>query len=172
MGFTQDKDGIWRHQGRIYVPEGGGLRNRILEEAHKSEFTMHLRTNKMHQDLKKMLQWPSMKLDVANFVNICLVCQKVKIEHQKPSRTLQPLEILEQKWESISMDFIMGLPRTSPGFDAIRVIMDRLTKSAHFLPIQASYPLEKLVQLYIQEIVRLHGILSTIISNRDPRFTS
>ena len=113
-----------------------------------------------------------MKLDVENFVNRSLVCQKVKIEHQKPSRTLQPLEIPKWKWESISMDFVMGLPRTSPGFDAIWVMIDRLTKSAHFLPIRASYPLEKLVQLYIQEIVRLHRILSTIISDRDPRFTS
>ena len=113
-----------------------------------------------------------MKSDVVDFVNRCVVCQKIKIEHQKPSRTLQPLDILEWKWESISMDFVMGLPRTSAGYDAIWVIMDRLTKSAHFLPIRANYPLEKLAQLYIQEIVRLHGISSTIISDRDPRFIS
>ena len=88
-----------------------------------------------------------MKSDVVDFVNRCVVCQKIKIEHQKPSRTLQPLDILEWKWESISMDFVMGLPRTSAGYDAIWVIMDRLAKSAHFLPIRANYPLERLAQL-------------------------
>ena len=94
------------------------------------------------------------------------------LEHQKPYGALQPLEIPEWKWESISMDFMMELPRTSTGHDAIWVIVDRLTKSAHFLPIRVNYPLEKLVQLYIQEIVRLHGILSTIVSDQNPRFTS
>ena len=104
----------------------------------------------MYQDLKKMLWWPGMNSDVADFINRCLVYQKIRIEHQKPSGTLQHLEIPEWKWESISMDFMMGLPRTSIGYDAIRVIMDRLTKSAPFLPVQVNYPLEKLVQLYIQ----------------------
>ena len=113
-----------------------------------------------------------MKADVASLVNKCLICQKVKIEYQKPAGTLQPLEIPEWKWKSISMDFVMGLPRASSGYGTIWVTVDRLTKSAHFLPIRANYPLEKLAQLYIQEIVRLHGIPSTIISDRDPRFTS
>ena len=85
-----------------------------------------------------------MKKVIAELVSKCLVCQKVKIEHQKPSGMLQPLEIPEWKWESISMDFVMGLPKTQAGFDAIWVIVDRLTKSAHFLPIRAIYPLEKL----------------------------
>ena len=70
------------------------------------------------------------------------------------------------------MDFVMGLPRTPIGYDAIWVIVDRLTKSAHFLPIRANYSLERLAQLYIQKIIRLHGIPSTIVSDRDPRFTS
>ena len=126
----------------------------------------------MYQDLKRMLWWPGIKLDIASFVNKCLTCQKIKIEHQKSSGMLQPLEIPEWKWENISMDFVIGLPRTCVGYDAIWVIVDRLTKSAHFLPIRANYPLETLTQLYIQEIMRLHGIPSTIISNRDPRFTS
>ena len=171
-GFTQDAGGIWRYQGRICVPEEDNLRQRILEEAHRSEFTIHPGINKMYQDLKKMFWWPGLKTDVASFVNKCLICQKVKIEHQKPAGTLQPLGIPEWKWESISMDFVMGLPRTPSGCDAIWVIVDRLTKSAHFLPIRANYPLEKLAQLYIREVVRLHGIPSTIISDRDPRFTS
>ena len=84
----------------------------------------------------------------------------------------QPLEILEQKWEGILMHFVTGLPMTQARCDAIWEIMDRLKKSAHFLPITTNYPLEKLAQLYIQEIVRLHGVSSTIVLDRDPRFTS
>ena len=137
-----------------------------MEEAYKSEFTIHPGINKMYQDLKKMFWWPGLKTDVASFVNKCLTCQKVKIEHQKPAGTLQPLEIPKWKWESISMDFIMGLPRTPSGYDAIWVIVDRLTKFVHFLPVRANYPLEKLAQLYVQEVVRLHGIPSIIISDR------
>ena len=93
-------------------------------------------------------------------------------DHQKPLRALQPFKILERKWKSISMDLIMGLPRRLAWYDAIWVTVDKLTKSAHFLPFQENYPLEKLAHLYIQEIVRLHGVPSTITSNKDPRFTS
>ena len=113
-----------------------------------------------------------MKRDIADFVSRCLTCQKVKIEHQKPSGSLQPLPIPEWKWENIAMDFVTGLPRTQSGCDTIWVIVDRLTKSAHFLPTKIDYPLEKLAQLYIQEIVRLHGTPASIVSDRDPRFTS
>ena len=113
-----------------------------------------------------------MKNDVAEYVSKCLTGQKVKIEHQRPSGMLQPLEIPQWKWESIAMDFVSGLPRTRAGFDAIWVIVDRRMKSAHFLPIRMTYTLEELARLYIKEIVRLHGVPATIISDRDPRFTS
>ncbi|XP_057729979.1 uncharacterized protein LOC130945265 [Arachis stenosperma] len=97
---------------------------------------------------------------------------RVKIEHQRHSGTLQPMEIPQWKWESTAMDFVSGLPRTRTGFDAIWVIVDRLTKLAHFLPIRMNYTLEELARLYIKGIVRLHGVPTTIISDRDPRFTS
>ena len=116
----------------------------ILEEAHKSHFTIHPGVMKIYQDVKKMFWRPRLKRDIAELVSKCLIYQKIKIEHQKPSGMLQLLEILEWKWESISMDFVMGLPRTQAGFDAIWVIVDKLTKSAHFLPIGDTYPLEKL----------------------------
>jgi len=85
---------------------------------------------------------------------------------------LQSLDIFEWKWDSITMDFVVGLPRTIQKFDSIWVIVDRLTKFAHFLPINIRYPLEKLTKLYIREIVRLHGVLTSIVSDRDPKFTS
>ncbi|KAG8501064.1 hypothetical protein CXB51_003123 [Gossypium anomalum] len=96
----------------------------------------------------------------------------VKAEHQVPSGLLQPIMVPEWKWDRITMDFVLGLPLTPGKKDAIWVIVDRLTKSAHFISVRTDYSLNKLVELYIREIVRLHGIPLSIISDRDPRFTS
>ncbi|KAL0381936.1 UNVERIFIED_CONTAM: Transposon Ty3-I Gag-Pol polyprotein [Sesamum latifolium] len=113
-----------------------------------------------------------MKKDVAEFVAKCLTCQQVKAEHQAPAGKLHPLSIPEWKWEKITMDFVIGLPRTFRKHDAVWVIVDRLTKSAHFLPIRQNDSLDKLAELYVSEIVRLHGIPTSIVFDRDPRFTS
>jgi hypothetical protein len=126
----------------------------------------------MYQDIKKLFWWPGMKNDNAEFVSKCLTCQKIKVEHQRPSGPLQPLDIPEWKWESIAMDFVVGFPRIPAGYDSIWVIIDRLTKSAHFLPVKTTYSVEKYAKLYIVERVRLHGALTSIISDRDPKFTS
>ena len=112
-----------------------------------------------------------MKRDVAEFVSRCLICQQVKAEHQKLSETLQPLLIPEWKWEHVTMDFVVGLPRTLGGHDAIWVIVDRLTKSVHFLAIRNNFSLNRLAELYVDEIVKLHHMLVSIVSDRDPRFT-
>nr|GFB40249.1 hypothetical protein [Tanacetum cinerariifolium] len=98
-----------------------------------------------------------MKRDVATFVSRCLVYQHVKIEHQRASGLLQPLDIPVWKWDEISMDFVTGLPRTQRRHDAIWVVVDRLTKSAHFLPIRKDYSVSRLAEIFQQEIVRLHG---------------
>ncbi|GJY00327.1 putative nucleotidyltransferase, ribonuclease H [Tanacetum coccineum] len=113
-----------------------------------------------------------MKQDVATFVSKCMTCQQVKIEHQRASGLLQPLEIPMWKWDEISMDFVTGLPTTQKRHDAIWVVVDRLTKSAHFLPIRKNYGISKLAEIFRQEIVRLHGTPTSIVSDRDPKFTS
>ena len=99
-----------------------------------------------------------MKSDVSEFVTKCLVCQKVKAEHQVPLGLLQPIRIPEWKWDRITMDFMVGLPLTGRKHDSVWVVVDRLTKSAHFLPMRTDYSLDNLEELYIKEIVRLHGI--------------
>nr|GFC72236.1 retrotransposable element Tf2 [Tanacetum cinerariifolium] len=116
--------------------------------------------------------WSGMKRDVATFVSRCLICQQVKIEHQRACGLLQPLDIPVWKWDEISMDFVTGLPRTQRRHDAIWVVVDRLTKSAHFLPIRKDDSVSKLAESFQQEIVRLHGTPSAIVSDRDPRFAS
>ncbi|GJS78305.1 putative reverse transcriptase domain-containing protein [Tanacetum coccineum] len=113
-----------------------------------------------------------MKADIATHVSKCLTCAKVKAEHQKSSRLLQQPEILVWKWERITMDFVSRLSRTPSGFDTIWVIVDRLTKSAHFLPMKKTDSMEKLTRLYLKEIVCRHGVPVSIISDRDSHFTS
>ena len=113
-----------------------------------------------------------MKKDIAEFVSRYLTCQQIKAKHQRPGGLLQPLPIPEWKWEHITMDFVVGLPKSLQGYDFVWVIIDRVTKLAHFLRVKVNYPLNKLAQLYIQEIVRLHGVSTSIVSNRDPKFTS
>ncbi|KAL4037954.1 hypothetical protein IC575_001557 [Cucumis melo] len=135
-------------------------------------FSMHPGSTKMYQDLKRVYWWRNMKREVAEFVSKCLVCQQVKAPRQKPAGLLQPLSIPEWKWENVSMDFITGLPRTLRGFTVIWVVVDRLTKSAHFVPGKSTYTASKWAQLYMSEIVRLHGVPVSIVSDRDARFTS
>ncbi|CAN6483323.1 unnamed protein product [Victoria cruziana] len=126
----------------------------------------------MYREARRTFWWPRMNNDIAKFVARCLICQQVKVQHQRPGGLLSPLEIPEWKWEEITTNFVMGLPRTRRKHDAIWVIVDRLTKVAHFLAIRMTTPLEKLAYLYINEIVRLHGVPKGIVSDRDPRFTS
>ncbi|GJQ89098.1 putative reverse transcriptase domain-containing protein [Tanacetum coccineum] len=116
--------------------------------------------------------WPNMKADIATYVSKCLTYAKVKAEHQKPSGLLQQPEILVWKWERITMDFVSGLPRTPSGYDTIWVIVDRLSKSTHFLPMKKMNSIEKLTRLYLKEIVSMHGVLVSIILDRDSHFTS
>ncbi|GJU67893.1 retrotransposon protein, putative, ty3-gypsy subclass [Tanacetum coccineum] len=148
------------------------LKEPVLTEAHSSPFFIHPSSNKLYRDLKQNFWWNGMKHDVARFVAKCLTCQQVNIEHQRASGLLQPLGISTWKWDQISMDFVTGLPRTFKKNDAIWVVVDWLTKSTHFLPIQQGYSVSKLVEIFQQEIIRLHSIPTLIVSDRDPRFTS
>ncbi|GKD58588.1 putative reverse transcriptase domain-containing protein, partial [Tanacetum coccineum] len=144
----------------------------IMHESHKSKYSIHLGSEKMYQDMKKLYWWPNMKADIATYVSKCLTYAKVKAEHQRPSGLLLQPAIPEWKWDNIMMDFITKLPKLSQGFDTIWVIMDRLTKSAHFLPIRKNDPLDKLARLYQNMIVARHGIPVSIICDHDGRFTS
>ncbi|GJR97048.1 putative reverse transcriptase domain-containing protein [Tanacetum coccineum] len=170
--FHVDSDGILWQGTKLCVPEDPALREVLMTEAHSSPFSIHPGSTKMYHDLKQHFWWSGMKRDVATFVSRCLVCQQVKIEHQRASGLLQPLEIPVWKWDEISMDFVTGLPRTQRKHDAIWVVVDRLTKTAHFLPIRKDFSISRLAEMFQQEIVRLHGTPSAIVSDRDPRFTS
>nr|GEY72917.1 reverse transcriptase domain-containing protein [Tanacetum cinerariifolium] len=126
----------------------------------------------MYQDRKKLYWWHNMKADIATYVSKCLTCAKVKAEHQKPSGLLVQPKIPEWKWDNITMDFVTKLPKSSQGYDTIWVIVDRLTKSAIFTPIRETEPMDKLIRIYLKEVITRHGIPVSIISDRDPSWSS
>jgi len=134
---------------RLVVPNQENLKKQILNEAHESLFSIHPRSNKIDRDVRKRFWWKGLKQDIARFVAECDVCCRVKAEHLKPARTLQPLPIPGWKWEDITMDFISGLPMTLSLYDSIWVIVDRLTKLAHFLLVKVPYPVSKYAELYL-----------------------
>ena len=133
---------------RLCVPD-------VMEEVYFSAYSIHLGSTKMYHNLKDTYWWNGMKRDIIDFVSKCLTCQQVKLEHQRPSGLLQQLPIPEWKWDMIAMDFVSGLPRTSSGYNSIWVIVDRLTKIAHFLPIKTVYSTDSLARLYVNRIVYL-----------------
>ncbi|GJY91688.1 putative reverse transcriptase domain-containing protein [Tanacetum coccineum] len=159
-------------KNQSWLPFFGGLRDLIMHESHKSKYSIHPGSDKMYQDLKKLYWWPNMKAIIAEYVGKCLTCSRVKAECQKPSGLLIQPEIPTWKWERITMDFVTKLPKTSSGHDTIWVIVDRLTKLAHFIPTRATDSMETLTRLYIKEIVSRHGVPISIISDRDSHFTS
>ncbi|GJU18526.1 putative reverse transcriptase domain-containing protein [Tanacetum coccineum] len=138
--IEQRSDGTLYYLGRIWVPLKGDVRTLIMDEAHKSKYSVHPRADKMYYDLRDRYWWPGMKNDIAEYVRI-------------------------------AMDFVTKLPRTSSRHDTIWVIVDRLTKPAHFLPMREDYKMERLAILYLNEIVSRHGVPISIISNRNSRFT-
>jgi hypothetical protein len=137
--FTEDEQGIVWFKNMICVPDIDSLRETILKEANDSDYSIYPGSTKMYQDLKQNYWWYGLKRDVVAHVAMYDVCQRVKAEHQRPARLLHPLKIPEWKWEEIGMDFITGLHPTPKGYDSIWVIVDRLTKVAHFIMVKTNY---------------------------------
>ncbi|GJX77423.1 putative reverse transcriptase domain-containing protein [Tanacetum coccineum] len=161
-------DGTLCFNGRSWLPCYGDLRTVIMHESHKSKYSIHPGSEKMYQDMKKLYWWPDMKSNIATYVNKCLTYAKVKAEHQRPSGLLVQPDIPQWKRDNIMMDFVTKLPKSSQGYDTILVIVDRLTKSAIFVPMRETDPMEKLARMYLKEVVTRHGIPVSIICDRDP----
>jgi hypothetical protein len=137
---------LW-YKGRICVPNVKELKVKILCEAHESAYSIHPGGNKIYHDLKATYWWYGTKRDVAEYVALCDTCKRVKTKHQRPAGLLQLLQVREWKWEDIAMDFIVDLPRIQSGYDSIWVIVDRLTKVAHFIPLKTTYSGPQLAEL-------------------------
>jgi hypothetical protein len=137
--FREDAEGILWFKERLVVPKKEALKKKILDEAHMSRSSIHPGSTKMYHDLRQQFWWTRMKREVACYVSECDTCRKVKTDYMKPEELLQPLSIPKWKWDNISMDFIVGLPMTAHKFDSIWVIVDRLSKSPHFIPVNTKY---------------------------------
>jgi hypothetical protein len=170
--FREDTEGVVWFRDRLCVPDIKSIRELILKEAHETAYSIHPGSEKMYQDLKKRFWWYGMKREIAEYVVVCDSCQRIKAEHQRPARLLQILQIPQWKWDEIGMDFIVGLPRTRTGYDSIWVVVDRLTKAAHFIPVKTTYNSTVLVELYMARIVCLHDIPKKIVLDRGTQFTS
>jgi hypothetical protein len=168
--FRQDIKGTLWFEDRLVVPKNEDLRRKILDEAHLSQFSMHPGSNKMYHDLKPLYWWTRMKRKIAKYVSKCDTCQQIKASHLKSAGALHPLQIPSWKWDDISMDIIVGLPNTSKHHETIWVIVDKLSKTAHFIPVHSTLWAEKYAEIYIDQVVRLHGIPKTIISDRGAQF--
>ncbi|GJU37814.1 putative reverse transcriptase domain-containing protein [Tanacetum coccineum] len=170
--FKVRPDGTRCIKNQSRLPLFSNLRDLIIHESYKSKYSIHLGFDKMYQDLNKLYWCPNMKAIIAEYVGKYLTCSRVKAECQKPSGLLIQPEIPTWKWERITMDFITKLPKTLSGHDTIWVIIDRLTKSAHFIRTKATDSTETFTRLYINEIISWHGVPISIISDHDSRFTS
>ncbi|GJZ22684.1 putative reverse transcriptase domain-containing protein [Tanacetum coccineum] len=153
-------DGTLCFNGRSWLPCYKDLRTMIMHESHKSKYYIHPGFDKMYQDMKKLYWWPNMKSNIATYVSKCLTCAKVKAEHQRPSGLLVQPEIPQWKWDNITMDFVTKLPKSSQVYDTIWVIVDQLTKSAIFVPMRETDPLEKLARMYLNELGHEYGVSS------------
>ncbi|CAI7806813.1 unnamed protein product [Closterium sp. NIES-53] len=144
----------------------------LLEEFHDVPYAGHFGSKKTLAGIAKYCYWPRMAADVSQFVTSCDTCQRMKSSKQKKTGLLQPLPIPEQPWQVVSLDFITGLPSTSRGHDSILVVIDKFSKMGHFIPTNATATAEATARLFFDRIITIHGIPATLISDRDPKFTS
>jgi hypothetical protein len=144
----------------------------IMDELYKKPCIGHPGYQKMITTTTKQFYWSGLKKGITNYLAKCLECQQVKAEHRHPAGLLQPLPILEWKWETISIDFITALPKSTKQNDAIRVMVEKLSKSAHFVHVKSTCKAIDIANIFMKEIFRLHGMPKEIVSDRDTKFTS
>jgi hypothetical protein len=170
-GYSLEVDGLLRYRGRMYIPENGDIRSITRKESHRALYCAHPDVKKMYADMRQRFFWVAMKHDVVHFITKCLECRQVKSDHYHLVGLLQPHDVPMFKWEVISMDFVVGFLLTSHRHNAILVIVDKLTKSAQFIPIRDTYDVTNVARVFLNEVIHLHGIPKNIISDRDSRFT-
>ena len=164
-------DDVIYYKGRIYLVHESLFKKKLLQAFHNSSLVGHHGFLKAYRQIRERFTWKGLKEDVMCHIRECVTCQQNKDEHTHPTCLLQPLAILEHKWESVSMDFITCFPKTQ-GKDCIFVVVDRLTKSAHFFAISIDYSASQMSDLFFKEVFRLHGLPKTIVSDMDNRFMS
>jgi hypothetical protein len=165
-------DGLWWKGAAVAVPNHAKLRLECMEQCHDQMMSGHLGITKTLKSAERVYWWPTLRRDVTRHVQTCHTCQRDKPTNQKPAGLLQPMPIPGRRWESVSMDLITALPRTGAGHDAIIVFVDRLSKMVHFRACTTDVGAEAIAHMFVDNVVKLHGIPRDIVSDRDPRFLS
>lgn len=160
-----------RYENRLVILKSSTLIPAILHTYHDSIFRGYSGFLRTYKRLARELYWEGMKQGVKKYYEECLVCQHNKSLALSLVGLLLPLEIPKQVWSNISMDFVEGFPKAS-GFEIIYVVMDHLSKYGHFLAMKHPYTTKTMAELFVKEIVRLHGFPTSIVSNRDKVFLS
>ena len=170
--YTLDQDGnLFYDQDRLCIPRGE-LRTQILHDHHDAPIAGHQGIERTYSTMHRLFYWPRMNNDVRQYVKSCDSCQRIKASQQVPGGLLQPLPIPTGPWEQVSMDFIVQLPKTKAGFDAIVVFVDTFSKMTHFAPTKTTASAPDTARLFFDHIFRLHGLPKSIVSDRDAKFTS
>lgn len=164
------KDGLQWHTGKLYIPALPHLRYTLFQEAHNSPSAAHPGINRTIEAMRRHLYWDTITRDVRDWVQLCEVCQKAKASRLRKAGLLQPLPVPLLPWEQVTMDFILGLPRTKQGHDSILVFTDKLTRMIHLAPTTASCTAMEAADLFISTVYKLHGLPRSIVSDRDSRF--
>jgi hypothetical protein len=165
-------EGLLTYRNRLYIPSCDDLKRFIMDELHKRPYIGHPSYQKMITTTRKQFNWPGLKNDIVDYLAKCLEFQQVKVKHQHPSGLLQPLPIPKWKWETISMDFITRLPKWTKKNDAIMVVVEKLSKSTHFIPVKSTFKGIDISHIFMKKIFRLCGMPREIVSDRDTKFTS
>ena len=155
-----EEDGLLTYKGIIYIPDVPDLRRVIMDEINQTPYSGKLGYQKTIGIARKQYFWPRMKKDMAEYISRCMKCQQVKVEHQHPAGLLQPLPVPEWKWEVISMDFITGFPMTWRQHDSIIVVVDKLTKEAHFIPVKSTHKTDEISKIFMKDILNCMDFLS------------
>jgi hypothetical protein len=163
--FHEDEKGILWFKDRLVVPKKVVLKEKILDKAHTLRYSIHPGSTKMYHNIRQQFWWTRMKRETTRYVSECDTYRKIEDDYMKPGGLLQLLSILAWKCDDISMDFIMGLPLTAHKFNSIWVIVDRLIKSVHFIPVNTNYNTQKYAEIYIARVLCLHGVPKTIMSD-------
>jgi hypothetical protein len=165
-------DGLLLYKDRVYIPNVQELKLVILKEMHNVTYVGHPGYHNTMEAVKSHYFWLGLKREIAEYITRCMECQKVKAKHRHPAGLLQPLPIPEWKWEVVTMDFIIGFSRMSKQHDSIMVVVDKLTKDSHFIPLKTTHKVADVVDIFLKEVARLHRIPKMIVSDRNPKFTS
>jgi hypothetical protein len=170
--FTIKNKLILYDHKRVYVPDVVALKTKLLEEYHDSKLAGHVGIDKTIENLCRTYYWPNMYIDTKEYVRTCLTCQRTKAVNRKKAGLLQPLPIPPKRWHTVTMDFIVQLPKTKNGNDAIYVNVDKKSKMGHFVPMKTTATAPEVALLFFREVVKHHGVPKIIVSDRDSKFTS